>query len=184
MIGGNHEPFNRLRDWDAAHYDYRLNYTDSGDLVHDVPGMRVYGLTGICGDNYGKRGRSEQWPYLVEQVKSGEKSAKELMYYRKREVDQLLGLRKRPHILMTHNWPIRSSPTDSDRLDPERELLNLLEPQFHFSGHKHLHHIQQIGNTRFEGLNLIYLKNQPTKIAEGWCRLLEWDGAQLRVLED
>lgn len=47
MIGGNHEPLNRLRAYDPAWFGPKFTYTDGGELVHRVPGLRVYGLSGI-----------------------------------------------------------------------------------------------------------------------------------------
>ena len=32
-IAGNHEPFHRLRDWDASHFSNKLEYTNAGELA-------------------------------------------------------------------------------------------------------------------------------------------------------
>jgi len=47
MIAGNHEPFHRLRDWDAAYFSFKLEYSNAGDLLHSVSGLKVSGLSGI-----------------------------------------------------------------------------------------------------------------------------------------
>jgi hypothetical protein len=180
MIGGNHEPFNRLRDWDSGHFGHRLEYTDGGNLNHSIQGLRVYGLTGIA-RNSGPllRGRTKHWSEILDDVRSGELSIKELTYYLKRDIDQILALSPRPDILLTHDWPFHPLRPDAAEERVERMLLELVRPQFHFAGHHHQHHVAEMSPTRFEALNIIQAKNNPGEIAEGWVRLLEWDGSKL-----
>ena len=46
-IAGNHDPFHRLRNWDAAYFGNKLKYTDAGELGHEIPGLLAAGLSGI-----------------------------------------------------------------------------------------------------------------------------------------
>ncbi|HSI84220.1 MAG: metallophosphoesterase [Candidatus Methylacidiphilales bacterium] len=177
MIGGNHEPFHRLRDFDPSFYDDRLEYTDAGLLHHAIPGLRVYGLTGIHNERaFDRRSRHRpSWSQLLEEVRAGERDIRELTWYRQHDIDQLLALPPRPHILLTHNWPFVLSHLEPNPDFPEWQLLQILRPHFHFSGHRHVHHIREIDQTRFEGLNIIE--------GEGWVRLLRWEGSRLVSLE-
>jgi hypothetical protein len=44
-IAGNHEPFHRLRNWDASYFSFKLDYTNAGELAHKLPDLRVSGAS-------------------------------------------------------------------------------------------------------------------------------------------
>lgn len=78
-IAGNHEPFGPLRAWDPGHFGGKLAYTNAGELAHSIPGLRVYGLSGIhhpdhlrfhAPEEARRPDRPRDWPTLVAAVEA------------------------------------------------------------------------------------------------------------------
>ncbi|MCC5841422.1 MAG: metallophosphoesterase [Opitutales bacterium] len=179
MIGGNHDAYARLRRFDHHGWRGKLTYTDAGRLDHPVKGLQVVGLSGIYsesqyGEGYGGARQSggaapQSWS---EMLRGGPVKPKKLTYYRQSEIETLLREPKHPHILLTHDWPIRA-PVHKLKDMPHFGLLPALQPEWAFAGHLHTYEEQQIGRTRFIGIADV------TAPADQWCVLLRWDGRNL-----
>ncbi len=89
IIGGNHEPYHRLRTFDPAHFGSKLTYTNAGALKHQVDGLNVYGLSGIYHPDHLSFGPSvrrgepkpRSWDDLVHLAKGNKEALKRLTYY-------------------------------------------------------------------------------------------------------
>lgn len=197
-IGGNHEPWNRLRDFDAAWFGDRFRFTTAGAMDHSLDGLRVYGLSGIhhpehpafppahrLNRSFGPRPAT--WPEMVAAIGSGKGgiSIRELTYYKTEELERLLALPEEPHLLLTHDWPVcPEGASENFPTRPERDLLELLRPRFHFVGHHHRWHADRIGATDFRALNIIADERDNGaggKINAGWAFLLHWDSVRQRL---
>lgn len=117
MIGGNHEPFHLLRDWNPNAFSDKLQYTNAGELHHSIPGLRVAGLSGIHHPqhlhfitdeerNLPAAARAESWPEMVDLARAGTMSRKRLTYYKQQEIDHLCCLDFTPDLLLLHDWPV------------------------------------------------------------------------------
>ncbi|TRY68852.1 hypothetical protein TCAL_03215 [Tigriopus californicus] len=150
FIGGNHEASNVLQElpyggWVAPNI-YYLGYAG----VLNVGGVRIGGLSGIYnGHNYLK-GHFERPPY----DRSTQRSA---YHVRNLEAFRLKQLAPDPpQILMSHDWPedadkfgnleqlLRFKPHFRDDVQahklgsrPAREILDIVQPEYWFSGHLH-----------------------------------------------
>jgi hypothetical protein len=111
----------------------------------------------------------ESWEELLQQ---GPVNPRKLTYYRRQEVEYLLSLPKRPHILLTHDWPI---PGDHHAVgeQPHYKLLTELEPCWAFAGHMHRYREENVERSRFVGLH-----GMDGPVNE-WCIVMKWDGATL-----
>lgn len=191
-IGGNHEPWNRMRNLDVGWFGDRFRFTVAGAMAHDLDGLRVYGLSGIHHAehltfppahrlNHSFGSRSATWPELVAAIGSGKGgiSIRELTYYKTEELERLLALPEEPHLLLTHDWPVcPEGIPENFQTRPERDLLEGLQPRFHFAGHHHRQHSARIGITEFQALNIIAEEHgnaASTTINEGWAFLMRWD---------
>jgi hypothetical protein len=197
MIGGNHEPFHLLRDWDPAAFSDKLQYTDVGELRHSIPGLRVAGLSGIHhpeqmdfiteGErNLPRTHHADSWPEMVELVRAGLISRKRLTYYKQREIHQLCHLDFTPHLVLLHDWPV--APPHIGEIQgcrPEAEILNALKPRFLCCGHHHTSAKFNVGTSEVIALNLITTKelSYHRKIQTGWAALFDWDGKSLQFLQ-
>lgn len=197
MIGGNHEPFHLLRDWNPEVFSGKLHYTDAGELSHTVPGLRVSGLSGIHHPDHldfiteGEMGlpracKAKSWPEMVTLARTGLISRKRLTYYKQQEIDLLCTMDFQPHLLLLHDWPVAPAHIQEihDRR-PEAEILDALQPHFMCCGHHHTSARFTIESTEVIALNLITSKNlsHQRKIQTGWAALFRWDGKSLRFLQ-
>jgi lariat debranching enzyme len=192
MVGGNHEPLHRLRAFDPDWFGRKLTYTDGGELVHSVPGLRVYGLSGIYHpesmefptDEYrGNRlpTRPKTWADMVDLAAKGLISRKQLSYYTRSDLDRLTALPPEPHLLLTHDWPFAPAhlPAETTRR-PERELLDVLRPQIHYCGHHHILQRATVGPSSVRALPIIRTSTTPPHRAnQSWCQLLYWKDGTL-----
>jgi hypothetical protein len=197
MIGGNHEPFHLLRDWDPAAFSDKLQYTDAGELRHSIPGLRVAGLSGIHHPEQmdfvteGERNlpnvqHADSWPEMVDLVRSGVVSRKRLTYYKQHEIDHLCRLDSAPDLVLFHDWPV--APAHIGEIHgcrPEAEILKALKPRFLCCGHHHTSARFTVGCTEVMALNLITTKelSYQRKIQAGWAALFSWDGESLQFLQ-
>ncbi len=186
MIGGNHEPYNRLRKFDENYFEKNLTYTDVGELPHSIGGLKVYGLSGIYQEEHYQsfavaskslKRKAASWGELMENYNRSV-STRALTYYKKADVDKLLRLPKKPHLLLTHDWPDVSSLNYSNNhavktVFPEMELCQKLLPHFHFSGHHHTHKTFKIGESVFVGLADV--KNDP------WAMVFSFENGVLEA---
>lgn len=191
MIAGNHEPFHRLRAWEPEYFLGKLNYTDAGELPHSIAGLSVYGLSGIFhpGELHfmnesekwrAKKFQRSSWPEMVELVRKNSVSPKRLTYYKQDELDRLLMLPPNPHLLLTHDWPIKPAKLRFEYpRRPETELVEHLQPQFVCCGHHHAFAAFEIGATQMRALNIIGRDPAAKSVNPGWCLLFEWDGVNL-----
>lgn len=180
MIGGNHDAYGRLRRFRPESWGGKLSYTNAGLLSHPIEGLRVYGLSGIYSSlqysaGYGGPAQSggaapDSWEALMDQQRNI--NPKRLTYYKKDEIEHMLSLPKHPHILLTHDWPIRAPVHNLDE-QPHFQLLPALEPAWAFAGHLHHYHETKVGPSRFIGLADI------TGSDAEWCVVLRWDGEEL-----
>lgn len=207
-IAGNHEPFGPLRAWDAAHFGGKLQYTNAGELAHTLPGLRVYGLSGIHHpDHLGfhsleerrRPDRARDWPSLVAAVEAGRASPKRLCHFKEEELDRLLSLPAHPHLLLTHDWPTWAEgthpPTPAHAEKPEAMLLEALRPAYHLCGHHHRPAAFRVGETEVRGLHIITREDGDGRaryaVNPGWACLFEWmppaatarDGGRGRLTE-
>ena len=178
FIGGKNEPWNRLRRFDPAWFGEHLTFTAAGEMTHRIPGLRVVGLSGIFNSEQMefplKHGKPLTWPEMVGEIGKGAGSVSnpELTYFRDSEMDVLLsGDFQKPHILLTHDWPICGGE-DPHAYRPELTISRFLKPQFHFSGRHHRTHSSEHAGTRFRALNAIASDEHPG-INPGWVYLLE-----------
>ena len=196
-IAGNHEPFHRLRDWDASYFSYKLDYKDAGELAHKVPGLRVVGLSGIYHPQEMefvtaleartmKLPRVETWPEMVRLTETNKISRSRLTYYKEIEVEHMKALAYTPDLLLLHDWP-EPPPRigQSYPRRPEAEIVEALQPPFVCCGHHHTAHDFMVGKSRVLPLNIISTKELLYRhiINPGWCSLFEWDGKELRFLQ-
>lgn len=196
-IAGNHEPFHRLRDWDASYFSFKLDYTNAGELAHKIPGLRVAGLSGIYHPQEMefvtaleaqtmKLPRVEAWPQMVSLAEENKISRSRLTYFKEFEVEYLKSLNFTPDLLLLHDWPV--TPPHIGQLYPRRpeaEIVEALQPPFVCCGHHHTAGDFTIGPTRVLPLNIISTKELIHRhiINPGWCALFELEGTQLRVLQ-
>lgn len=197
MIGGNHEPFHLLRDWNPAAFSNKLQYTDAGELHHTIPGLRVAGLSGIHHPeqmDFATEGEqklpsahhADSWPEMVDLARSGVISCRRLTYYKQHEIEHLCRLDFAPDLCLLHDWP--ATPThirEIHKRRPEAEILNALNPRFLCCGHHHTSARFTVNSTDVIALNLITTKelSHHRKIQSGWASLFTWDGASLQFLQ-
>ncbi|MBS0657254.1 MAG: metallophosphoesterase [Verrucomicrobia bacterium] len=191
-IGGNHEPFHKLRVFDSSAFGDKLIYTNAGILSHSIPNLRVAALSGIFHPDHlefsspqAVRTRSapkpKTWSEMLELAHDGSLSLRRLTYYKASEIALVASTPPRPHLLLTHDWPAwpaTATPLYEDR--PERYLLDALSPKFHCCGHWHFASADQIEDTQVRALNII--SRSKNFVEPGWARCFEWDGAELHDL--
>lgn len=190
MIGGNHEPYQKLRRFDAEYFDEKLAYTNGGVLSHGIEGLRVYGLSGIhhpghmdfAGSDQWKPPVAKSWEDLVHLVATNKAKLQRLTYYKQAEIDKLLLLPKSPDLLLTHDWPLPIAGATIEQPLPERVLVDRLSPRWVCSGHRHTCAETEIGASRFLALNIIRERTATNShvIAPGWAAVFDWDGQCLR----
>ena len=196
-IAGNHEPFHRLRDWDASYFSFKLEYTNAGELAHRVPGLRVAGLSGIyhpqemdfvsaieAGNR--KLPRAESWHQMVRLAESNAISRSRLTYFKEFEVDYLKALDFTPDILLLHDWPVCPPHIGQGYpRRPEAEIVEVLHPRFVCCGHHHTAADFLAGKSQVLALNIVSSKNliHHHIINPGWCALFDWDGKDLTFLQ-
>ena len=109
-IAGNHEPFNRLRDWDASYFSFKLDYSNAGELAHKVAGLRVAGLSGIYHPQETefltaietramKLPRVESWSQMVRLAEANKISRSRLTYFKEFEIEHMKSLNFHPDLL-------------------------------------------------------------------------------------
>jgi hypothetical protein len=196
-IAGNHEPLHRLRDWDAANFSFKLDYTNAGELAHKVAGLRVAGLSGIYHPQElefvtaleartMKLPPVEAWPEMVRLAEAGKISRSRLTYFKEFEVGHMKALDFTPHLLLLHDWPVVPPHIgQSYPRRPEAEIVETLQPPFVCCGHHHTAADFMIGPTRVLALNIISTKELMHHhiINPGWCALFSWDGGTLKFLQ-
>jgi hypothetical protein len=195
MIAGNHEPFHRLRDWDASYFSFKLKYTNAGELTHSTSGLKVAGLSGIFHPQQMefvtplecrtmKLGAVGSWPAMVALAMEKRISISRLTYYKEFEVEHMKTLS--PELLLLHDWPV-APPHIRQIYDrrPEAEIVAATRPAFVCCGHHHTAADFKLASTRVMALNIISTKELIYRhgICPGWCALFEWDGARLEFLK-
>lgn len=196
-IAGNHEPFNRYRNWDPEYFGGKLHYTDSGELTHGIPGLRVAGLSGIhhasemtfvseLEKSNRKLPRAESWAEMVRLAVENKISPKRLTYYKEFEVKALKTHTLSPHLLLLHDWPVNPPHIETSNLRrPEAEIVDVLRPEFVCCGHHHTPSSFKVGNTSIHALNIISRDAcSRNSINPGWADLFEWCGEKFHFLEN
>ena len=186
MIGGNHEPYHRLRDFDASYFGPKLTYTNAGILEHTIPGLSVYGLTGIHHPEHLQfspvrttgRARARSWSDMVDLARGKQIKLKELTYYKQSELDALLALPPEPHLLLLHDWPMPPPHIPASGARPEVELVKRLRPQWVCSGHHHINAEMPMGDSQFIGFNIIGHASDISRheICSGWLAVFTFNG--------
>ena len=186
MIGGNHEPYLRLRVFDRDYFGRKLDYTNAGMLVHFIPGLRVCGLSGIYHPQFlaystnldlrplsGRRLNS--WEQVMDAVKERHLSAKRLTYYKQEELDEMRNLPPEPHLLLLHDWP-QAPEFTKFRYDrrPETEIVAALRPQRVCCGHHHTASTFEHAGASIHTLNII-VRAYGQNVSPGWALPLDWD---------
>ena len=196
-IAGNHEPFNRLRNWDAAYFDSKLTYTHAGELQHSIPGLRVAGLSGIYHPENmqfmsaldvrtQKIHTPTCWEDMVKLVEEKKISRNRLTYYKEFEVEFLKKLSFTPDLLLLHDWPAQPPYIKHGYARrPEAEIVEALQPTFVCCGHHHASDGFQVGSTQVFALNIISTREKSLlhEINQGWCALFEWENDTFRFLQ-
>lgn len=189
MIGGNHEPYQWLREFASQRFGGHLDYINAGILSHHVPGLQVYGLSGIhhpehmtfaSGENL-TGARPQQWVDLVQLAAAKKVSLKRLTYYKQTEIDRLLALPRAPDLLLLHDWPVPPPHVRGSTRRPERDIVERLAPKYVCSGHHHTPAEIMLGPSRFIGLNIISSREEIRRraVSPGWAAIFSWDGAEL-----
>lgn len=195
-IAGNHEPFQRLRDWDASYFSFKLEYTNAGELAHSVPGLKVAGLSGIYHPQEMefvtaleartlKLPRVESWPEMVRLAETNKISRSRLTYYKESEVEYMKSLDFTPDLLLLHDWPVKPPHiSHSYPRRPEEEIVKAMQPPFVCCGHHHTVDDFLLGPSRILPLNIISTKEliHHHIIHPGWCALFQWDGSALEFV--
>lgn len=191
-IAGNHEPFQHLRSGNLAHFAFKLEYTNAGELPHSLPGIRVAGLSGIYHpehlefvSNLERRTMKiptvDSWSQMVELTKGSKISRSRLTYYKEHEINHLKALKPSPHLLLLHDWP--TTPDHISQVHdrrPETEIVEALRPDFVCCGHHHTAADFSVGASRVLALNLIHHKTDYAhQISPGWAAVFLWNGKTL-----
>ena len=196
-IAGNHEPFHRLRDWDASYFFFKLDYTNAGELAHKIPGLRIAGLSGIYHPQEmefmtAMEARTmrlhhvETWPEMVRLAETNKISRSRLTYFKEFEVEYMKSLDFTPDLLLLHDWPVTPEHIgQSYPRRPEAEIVGALRPAFVCCGHHHTPGDFMLGQSRILPLNIISTKELIHRhiINPGWCALFEWNETQLQCLQ-
>ena len=194
-IAGNHEPFHRLRNWDASYFSFKLDYTNAGELAHKVPVLRVAGLSGIYHPQEMvfmtpleartmKRPPAETWPEMVYLTETNRISRSRLTYYKEVEIEYMKSLDFTPDLLLLHDWPVMPPHVgQSYPRRPEAEIVEALQPPFVCCGHHHTADDFMLGQSRILPLNIISTNELWHIINPGWCVLFGWDGSTLAFLQ-
>lgn len=184
-IAGNHEPFNRLREFDPDYFEGKLNYSNAGELTHSIQGLRVLGLSGIYHpEEYSSRlTGSVSWSDMLAQVKAQKVSNKFLSYYKKEEVELLKRMEPKPGLILLHDWPMKPEHISDMHRRPEAEIVEALAPAFVCCGHHHTPCHSTIGATKVFALNIISSREDRYHINANWCALFEYDGGELSFLD-
>ena len=194
-IAGNHEPFNRYRDWDASFFSFGLQYTNAGELDHRLLHLKVAGLSGIYHPQEMEfvsaleartLPHAESWPEMVRLAEAKKISRSRLTYYKEFEIEHMKSLGFTPHLLLLHDWPI--PPPHISQIYPRRpeaEIVEALRAPFVCCGHHHAASDFLFSASRVLALNIISTKELIHKhiINPGWCALFEWDGESLHFLQ-
>jgi hypothetical protein len=175
MIGGNHEPMNRLRSGGHSGYGSKLTYCHAGVLPTSVEGLTVYGLSGILAETHQEfpPGISSWEQWMAHNSEPGV-FMKRWSYYKQTEIEYLKRLPKHPDILLTHDWPKTPSFLPKDRRQstrPEGELVCTLEPRLVFCGHMHHPEKFSMGESQVHALNII--TRNGSLVNPGWAAIIE-----------
>ena len=180
-IGGNHEPWHRLRVFDSEYFANKLTYTNAGLLSHRLDGLRVVGLSGIRGSDHSFHDASP-WMERLTGVRAGLHSRKVLTYYTQSDLE--LALRAGPaHIVLTHDWPVvpDHKPVTSLAAEP-RVIMETLSPAWHFCGHHHRAHQFRTGTTEVRALSIITHQDPGEDVLPGWVWLGTWNGHSIQEI--
>jgi hypothetical protein len=157
-IGGNHEPWNRPRAFDSEFFKNKLTYTNAGELQHSLKGLRVVGLSGIAREPMNLKWLDQSWSEILEQVKAGMQSKKNLTYYGANDL-HLAASAAGAHILLTHDWPV-DPLADCKVVRAERFLSLKVCSKYHFCGHHHRPASIQVDAVQVRALNIISSHNR------------------------
>jgi len=187
-IAGNHEPFHRLRQFDADYFGDNLTYTNAGELDHSIEGLRVYGLSGIHdpehleftipGESLWREG-IRSWDELLNAVQENRASVKRLTYYKNSELKRLRSLPASPHLLLLHDWPETPEGVTDIHERPERELVADVRPSWVCAGHHHRPARFTSGSSECIALNII---GEGHRVLPGWAAVFTWDGSRLNFV--
>jgi hypothetical protein len=197
MIAGNHEPFHRLRDWQPDHFLHKLEFTNAGEMEHEISGLRVAGLSGIYHPQELqfltplerrtiKLPPVETWADMVPLVQSGKISRSRLTYYKAHEIELMKRLDFRPHLLLLHDWPVAPGHIRHvyDRR-PEAEIATACKAPFVCCGHHHTAADFRFQDSRILPLNIISTAELLHRhiINPGWCAIFTASGDSFEFLQ-
>lgn len=189
MIGGNHEPWHKLRDFKPGDFGPWLSFTVAGVVPHVLDGFHAYGLSGIfhpdhldfhtANESASGSARATKWADLIHPGQfAGQVTPKQLTYYKQEELGRLLSLPAEPHLLLLHDWPkIPAETRENFQVRPERELVESLRPEFVCCGHHHRPEAFRMGRSECRALNIIQDREagDSWRIGSGWAWIGEWD---------
>ncbi len=188
FIGGNHEAFNVLEEYDEGGELIRNLYFIGRAGTIGLGGLTIGGLSGIYSDKFYKHERKKEF-FLRDRAYFTESDLKRL------EEQQL-------DILLTHEWPfrpiiIRESAEDQIRIQKEtlegqtgekrlriererpnggiEELVDKTRPRYLFCGHMHIHYEYIQGETqviclsKLKGIGKNYhiIETEETELLDG-----------------
>jgi len=190
IIAGNHEPFNRLRNFDPGYFSFKLSYANAGILEHNVPDLLATGISGIykpteldfMSDLEARQLKIQKpatWEEMVLLVEQHKISRSRLTYYKESDIEHVKSI-KSPNLMLLHDWPIKPRHTnfEYDRR-PEKEIVEKATPQILCCGHHHTAARFTVGTTEVFALNIIGEAGKPHMLNKGWAMVAEWNGAQL-----
>lgn len=181
MIGGNHEPWHKLRVFDPGKFGEKLTYTNGVVLPHSLRGLVVVGLSGIGRELKQSHPAELAWQEVLTECQCEKISRKELTYYRSQDVTAAANASP-AHILLTHDWPADPNGDDVGTPRVERSIASVVRPTFHFCGHHHRSAAFAAGGTDVRALNLISDDPIQHRPKTGWAWIGTWGNGMLHEI--
>jgi hypothetical protein len=173
MIGGNHEPWHKLRVFDSGYFGEKLSYTNGGVLPHSLSGLIVVGLSGIQRKSEETHSAVPTWQETLAQCQARKIGRRALTYYGPEDVTAAANAGP-AHILLTHDWPTDPEKDDACPARVEQSIASAVRPIFHFCGHHHRSAAFATAGTEVRALNIFGSNANQNRLEPGWAWLGTW----------